>query len=115
MTKINKRLIKAWERFDDDLNAFIKESEGDNQNAEAILYEDAFTTRSVRTFIMAEDGELIWIEDGKLQTEQMRCEEEAREYLSFWRGCLRRAKKYWSMDSETLDQIQDGLKEDEEE
>ena len=39
-------------------------------------------------------------------------DDEARDYLTFWRGNLRRAKKYWEMDIETLDAIQDGAKED---
>ncbi len=32
--------------------------------------------------------------------------------VKFWRKCLRRAQRYWSMDSEELDKIQDGEIED---
>lgn len=115
MTRISQRHIKAWQRFNDDLNVFILESEDvDNVFAEATLYEDAYTTRSVRGFTMAPNGELSWAEDGKQNVEQMYDEDDAREWLSFWRANLRRAKRYWSMDSERLDAIQDGLIEDEE-
>lgn len=30
------------------------------------------------------------------------------EYIKFWRACLRRAKRYWSMDGDKLDAIQNG-------
>jgi hypothetical protein len=36
------------------------------------------------------------------------------EWVSFWRACLRRAKRYWAMDTDKLDAIQDGEQEDEE-
>lgn len=115
MAKITQRHIKAWQRFNDDLNAFILESEDvDNVFAEATLYEDAYTTRNVRGFTMTPNGELSWTEDGKKNVEQMYDEDDAREWLSFWRANLRRAKRYWSMDSERLDAIQDGEIEDEE-
>ena len=39
--------------------------------------------------------------------------ESIMEYIKFWRKCLRRAKRYWSMDSEELDAIQDGEIEEE--
>ena len=42
-------------------------------------------------------------------------DDEAKEYLSFWRANLRRAKRYWSMDTGTLDKIQEGEIEDKEE
>lgn len=115
MAKISQRHIKAWQRFNDDLNVFILESEDvDNVFAEATLYEDAYTTRSVRGFAMTPNGELTWTEGGKQNIEQMYDEDDAREWLSFWRANLRRAKRYWSMDSERLDAIQDGVIEDEE-
>ena len=54
------------------------------------------------------------IKEGKLNVEKMYDEDDAREWLSFWRANLRRAKRYWSMDSERLDAIQDGEIEDDE-
>lgn len=114
MTKISQRHIKAWQKFNSDLDAFILESEGNSITAEATLYEDAYTSRSVRDFVMTPSGQLSWIEEGKLNVEKMYDEDDAREWLSFWRANLRRAKRYWSMDSERLDAIQDGEIEDEE-
>ena len=114
MATISTRHIKAWQRFNDDLNAFILESEDNSVTAEATLYEDAYTTRSVRDFTMTPSGQLSWIEDGGLNVEKMFDEDDAKEWLSFWRANLRRAKRYWSMDSEILDAIQDGVIEDDE-
>lgn len=114
MATISTRHIKAWQRFNDDLNAFILESEDNSVTAEATLYEDAYTTRSVRDFTMTPSGQLSWIEDGGLNVEKMFDEDDAKEWLSFWRANLRRAKRYWSMDSDRLDAIQDGVIEDEE-
>ena len=108
---ISARHIKAWEKFNEEVYAFAQETESD----EATLYEDAFTTRNVKDFWMQSNGTLSWVEDGKREVEQMFDEDDAREWLSFWRANLRRAKRYWSMDVDTLDKIQDGTIEDEEE
>ena len=32
--------------------------------------------------------------------------------VKFWRKCLRRAQRYWSMDADELDRLQDGETED---
>lgn len=37
------------------------------------------------------------------------------EWIKFWRACLRRAKRYFAMDTDKLDKIQDGEIEDDEE
>ena len=36
----------------------------------------------------------------------------AKFYGEFWRKCLKRAKRYWAMDPDRLDKIQDGVIED---
>jgi ABC-type Fe3+ transport system substrate-binding protein len=61
---------------------------------------------------MTADGILTWVEEGTQEREQMYDEEDAREWLKFWRANLRRAKRYWEMDTDTLDKIQDGELED---
>lgn len=87
----------------------------------AMLYEDAFITRNVKDFQMTEAGILTWWESETYkdkvsqEREQIIDDADSREWLKFWRANLRRAKRYWSMDSETLDAIQDGHIEDEEE
>lgn len=111
MAKISQRHIKAWQKFNDELDAFRKETDSEL----ATLYEDAFTTREVKDFQMTESGSLTWVEDGKAQQECMYDEDDAREWLKFWKACLRRAKRYWAMDSDRLDAIQDGLEEDNDE
>ena len=102
--RISDRMVKAFERFNADLETFRKETEG----GESTLYEDAFTTRKVKEFKLCKNGKLTWVEDGVKESEQMLDDDEAKEYLSFWRANLRRAKRYWSMDTGTLDKIQEG-------
>lgn len=111
MTKISKRHIKAWERFNDDLEAFAKESDVTAAD-EITLYEDANTTRNVRYFKMTEDGILTWTEDEQFNQETMFDEDDAREWLKFWKANLRRARRYWMMDAVELDRLQDGEIED---
>ena len=109
--KVSDKVVKAFERFNADLDAFRTET-GDDV---AILYEDAFTTRNVKDFKLCKNGKLTWVEDGVKESEQMFDDDDAKDWLSFWRANLRRAKRYWSMNTETLDKIQDGEIEDKEE
>ena len=111
MTKISNRHIKAWEKFNEELKAFTIETEEDC----ATLYEDACTTRYVKDFHMTTTGMLTWVEEGQQEKEQMFDEDDAKEYLLFWKGCLRRAKRYWSMDAIELDRLQDSETNDDEE
>jgi hypothetical protein len=115
MARMSKRHLTAWVRFNEDLMAFT----GETGEEFATLYEDAYTTRQVKGFEMTEDGILTWWEYDtysktplKQEREQMMDEDDAREWLSFWRANLRRARRYWEMDTETLDRIQDGELED---
>lgn len=116
MTKIGKRQIKAWEKFNEDLKAFALESEG-SEEAVVTLYENALTTRNVSDFMMTKGGQLMWIEDGKQESETISDDEDSKGWLSFWRKCLNRAKRYWQMDAVELDRLQDceNNEEDEEE
>ena len=114
MSKCSQKMVRAFERFNADLEAFRIET-GDDL---ATLYEDAYTTRNVRDFRLYLSGSLTWTEDGKKERERMFDDDEAREWLSFWRSNLRRAKRYWSMSTEQLDAIQDpesGVEDDDEE
>ena len=114
--RISDRMVKAFERFNADLKAFGEET-GETFVA---LYEDAFTTRRVANFRLYKNGNLKWIEieTGQLSQENVEVmfdDDDAKDWLSFWRANLRRAKRYWSMNTETLDKIQDGEIEDKEE
>ena len=111
--RISDRVVKAFERFNADLKAFGEET----GETFVTLYEDAFTTRRVANFRLYKNGNLKWIEieTGQLSREEvevMMDDDDAKEWLSFWRANLRRAKRYWATDAETLDKIQDGEIED---
>lgn len=119
---IPKRAIKAMEKFAEELRAFAEETGEQHPD----LYEDANTTFQVRNLVFAYTGELIWEDETGYQW--MECyiteDEDGNEVwdtccewdegLRYWKAGLRRAKRYWAMDAETLDKIQDGEKEDEE-
>ena len=121
---IKKSHIKAVQKFNEELKAFAEET-GENPPA---LYEDAYTSFTLCDIAISNDGQLFYTYDGKVEFEvEVRLDEETgeyyedegtesiMEYIKFWRKCLRRAKRYWSMDSEKLDAIQDGEQEDDEE
>lgn len=119
---ISERVIKAFEKFNADLRKF------GNETGEVFvtLYEDANTTRKVSDFHLYKNGKLKWVEldlryNSKIggyenisceEVELMSSDDEARDYLSFWRGNLRRAKRYWSMNTDIFDRIQNGEIED---
>ena len=102
----SQKMVKAFQKFNADLASFLKDSDN------SALYEDAFTSRQVSNFRLCLNGTLVWVEDGRTEREKMFDDDEANDFLKFWRACLRRAKKYWSMASEDLDSIQEGEKED---
>lgn len=102
-------MVKTFERFNADLKAFGEET----GETFVTLYEDAFTTRRVANFRLYKNGNLKWIEieTGQLSREEvevMMDDDNANEWLSFWRANLRRAKRYWATDAETMDKIQEG-------
>lgn len=118
---IKKSHLRMVERFNADLEAFI-EYTGD---AAAVLYEDAYTSFTLAN-VRVENGCLQYEYDGKLEQEAIVLQDEdtkeyyeeeydgISEWIKFWRACLRRAKRYWEMDTDTLDAIQSGEKEDNE-
>ena len=118
--KTTDRLIKAFEKFNEDLKEFGEQT----GEVFVTLYEDANTTREVTNFKLYKNGKLTWVEmedtwkDGQ-RVHESRHEEylhtdddDIQDTLNFWRANLRRAKRYWAMDAETLDKIQDGQVED---
>lgn len=114
--RLGNRHVSAWMNFNRALDDFRDET-GDDF---ATLYEDANTTRQVKNFRMSADGTLTWQELDWLRgtiTEEMEHilgVDDGKEWLRFWRNCLKRAKRYWSLDAVELDRIQDGEQEDEE-
>lgn len=120
---IKKSHIKAVEKFAAELEEWRKETGED----EATLFEDAYTSFTLSNPKVM-NGCLCYHQDGVDYSENMvRFDEETGEYweedmmdsimdyLKFWRGCIRRAKRYWSMDVDKLDAIQNGDIDDDEE
>lgn len=118
---IKKSHLRMVERFNADLEAFREYT----SDAAAVLYEDAYTSFTLAN-VRVENGCLQYEYDGKLEQEAIVLQDEdtkeyyeeeydgISEWIKFWRACLRRAKRYWEMDTDTLDAIQSGEKEDNE-
>lgn len=113
---IKKSHIKAVEKFNEELKAWAKET----GEKEPTLYEDANINFTLSDPIV-ENGWLKFNYDGK--PDSVNCimkddltgeyyEDESidsiMDYVKFWRKCLNRAKKFWAMDPEHLDAIQNG-------
>lgn len=114
--KTTDKLIKAVEKFNNDLREFGNRS---GEDGLVTLYEDAYTTRVVADFKLYKNGVLTWkeMEDGNVRTERYDHydDDDIRDTMNFWRANLRRAKRYWEMDTEKLDAIQDPENETEDE
>lgn len=122
---IKKSHLKAVEKFNEDLEAFRKET---GEEA-ARLYEGPFVSFTLKDVHVDSMGELHVEYDGcgeshvcvkydREEHEYYEVEYEGiMDYIKFWRSCLRRAKRFWAMDTDTLDAIQNGEAEfhDEEE
>lgn len=121
MTNVaTKKQVKAFEKFNADLQKFADET----GEVFVTLYEDANTTREVNNFKLYLNGKLkyveldwVWengnrVQRSKQEVEVYDFEDEIDDTLKFWKACLRRAKKYWSMDADKLDRIQEGEEED---
>lgn len=117
---IHRSHFKALEKFNAELEAWRKETEEE----EATLHEDAWTSFTLSN-VRIVNGCLCYTYDGREEVEKVvRYDEEEKcfyeddgpegimEYIKFWKACMSRSKKYWSMDSETLDKIADGEIED---
>ena len=119
---IKKGHIRAVDKFNEELKSCAKETGED----EAMLYEDANTSFTLSN-LRVEHGYLKYRYDGCDEKERIVIEgpregvyveteyDGIMEYVKFWRKCLKRAKRYWAMDPDWLDKIQDGVIEDTEE
>lgn len=117
---IKKSHLRMVEKFKEDLEIF-RQQKGDKV---AELYEDAYTSFKLGD-IKVENGILSYqYDDGRDFDRIVLQDPDTKEYyedesldslpeiIKFWRKCLRRAKRYWSMDPDRLDKIQDGEIED---
>lgn len=111
---IKARHIGMVVSFNNELEAFRRET-----GAEAAeLYEDIYTSFTLAN-VRVEDGCLVFEYDGNTERENMVHQDPETgewyeedldgivEWIKFWRKCLKRAKKYWSMNPDTLDAIYD--------
>ena len=114
-TYIKQSHINALEMFKEELEKYKETCDPDGW-----LYEDAnthFTLDNIRL----ENGILRYDYDGKPNEDWIVCHnEETGEYwedetvdgimdtVTFWRKCLHRAEKFWCMDPDHLDAIQNG-------
>ncbi len=118
------KLAKTIERLNADLAAFAERTESDA----ATLYEDANTSFRLKNITLHKRSNNINFPyvleyeydflDGRglnLEHDEHLCEDEVRDYVKFWRACLRRAIRYWEMDAIELDALQDGETEETEE
>lgn len=117
---IKKSHINALNKFIADLEKYKETCDPDG-----LLYEDPYTSFTLSDIAISEDGQLFYTYDGKVEFEVIvRQDEETGEYweeeidgimdyVNFWRKCLKRAQRYWSMAPEELDAIQNGEAEDE--
>lgn len=115
---IKKSHLRMVDKFNQDLEAFRIETGED----EATLYEDA-TTSFTLSNLRVENGCLLCKYDGNEECDQIVFQwQDTKEYyeeeyqgiadaIKFYRACLRRAKRYWAMDCDTLDAIQSGEKD----
>ena len=119
---IKKSHIKAVEKFNAELQAFAKET-GENP---VTLFENANTSFTLAD-IHVENGWLKFDYDGQPDSVLVVEKDDfdgkyyeseldgIMDYVHFWRKCLNRAKRYWAMDPDRLDKIQDGDIEDDNE
>ena len=119
---IKKAHVRALGMFIQELEAWRKET-GEEV---ATLYEDPFTSFTLKD-VCIHAGRLNYTQDGVEYSEELveKDPEDGKyyeieydgimDYVKFWRACLKRARRYWQMDVDELDRIQNGEKEDEEE
>lgn len=115
---ISKRHQNMVAKFNEDLKEWAKTT----GEKEAELYEDIYTSFTLSDMRL-ENGCLVYNYDGREEREQIVQEEDGEFYetegidgiaegIKFWRSCLRRAKRYWETDPDTLDKMSEGEIED---
>lgn len=116
--KTNAKLQKSIDK----LNAELIQLAIDCGEDYPVLYEDANTTFGLRniqlnglTLTYEYNYREYWRKGGadwKSEVERCIDEDEIRDWVKFWKACMKRARKYNEMHPDTLDAIQDGQAED---
>lgn len=111
---IRKSHITALEKFKVELEKYKETCDPDGW-----LYEDANTSFTLDN-IHVENGWLKFDYDGQPDSVRIVMKDDLTggyyeesldgimDYVKFWRKCLHRAEKFWAMDPDHLDAIQNG-------
>lgn len=113
---MNAKLAKSVTKFIEDYNKTVAEHYGE-ENRESALAEDesTFYTLNIKVLKTKIKFETEYHGfDATCYEESESDDDEIREWLKKWRADMRRAIRYWQMDSEKLDAIQNGEAEDDE-
>lgn len=110
---ITERTKKAIVKFVEDYKRTVAEvygGEADNALAEDCTTYYTLDVQVLKTKIKYTTTYLDIT--GSSYTESETDEDEAKELLKKWRADMRRARRYWATDTETLDRMADGEIED---
>jgi hypothetical protein len=114
---ITQRTKNNIAKFVTDYNKTVAEVSG-QQSKDSALAEDCTTFYTLDITILKTKIKVATTYTGyggKTYHDDITDEDDAREYLAKWRADMRRARRYWSMDCDTIDKMQDGVIEDVEE
>lgn len=112
---LTERTKKAIVKFVEDYKNAVAEVYGGD--IESALAEDCTTYYTLEVQVLKTKIKYATTYTGicgSSYTESENDDDEARELLKKWRADMRRARRYWATDSETLDKMADGEIEDEE-
>lgn len=111
---ITERTKKAIAKFVEDYKRTIAEVYG-TENAEDAMAEDCTTYYTLDVQVMKTKIKYTTTYSGigeHAYEESTNDEDEAKELLKKWRADMRRARRYWGTDPDTLDRMADGEIED---
>ena len=113
---ITERTKKAVVKFIEDYKQTIEKVYGGDK--EMALAEDCTTYYTLDVQVLKTKIKYTTAYTGiggHTYVESESDDDEAKELLKKWRADMRRARRYWATDSDTLDRIADGEIEDNEE
>ncbi len=109
--RVTDKQRESLDKFLADYEAFAAET-GDRFQ----LAEDATTYYALKDVQVLKTCVKFTTEYGgvgsSVHSELIRDSAELDEQIRWWRGCLRRAKRYWCTSSEVLDRMAEGTMED---
>lgn len=111
---ITERTKKAIAKFAQDYKDTVAKVYG-IENADNALAEDCTTYYTLEVQVMKTKIKYTTTYSGigeHAYEESTNDEDEAKELLKKWRADMRRARRYWATDTDTLDRMADGEIED---